>query len=65
MKVKELIAITTPFNYISIFDDESRKLLFKGFKDHITHPDFRQYLNNDIRMISTHENTIYIYIVKE
>lgn len=65
MKVKELLAITTLSNCIKIIDSSDLSILFKGFKDKITHPDYRQYLTNEILMISTHENALYIYIVKE
>lgn len=49
--------------YIEIKDINNMNTLFKGFKDKITHPDYRKYLKCKIKFVSAFQGILIIYII--
>lgn len=49
--------------YIEIIDINNMNAVFKGFKDKITHPDYRKYLQHKIKFVSAFQGILIIYII--
>lgn len=48
---------------IEVVDFNNMNTLFKDFKDKITHPDYRKYLQHKIKFISAFQSILIIYII--